>query len=103
MDGSTDSSIIEQELVYMLFINKEGRAVVKFFSIERVKNADADSLKVAIKESFERVGIVYFAQKLHGLNVDASVNTVIHCGLGAKLKESAPWLTVIVIVVLTTA
>ena len=96
MDGSTDSSIIEQELVYVLFLNKEGRAVVEFFSIESVKNANADGLKAAIKESFERVGIVDFAQKLHGLNVDgASVNTGIHCGLEAKLKESAPWLTVI--------
>ena len=90
MDGSTDSSIIEQELVYVLFLNKEGRAVLKFFSIESVKNADADGLKVAIiKESFEIVGIVDFAQKLHGLNLDDdSVNTGIHCGLGAKLKES---------------
>ena len=96
MDGSTDSSATEQELIYVLFLNKNGRAEVKFFSVESVKSADAEGLKSAIIESFERIGIINFASRLHGLNVDgASINTGIRNGLGAKIKEIAPWLTVI--------
>ncbi len=37
-----------------------------------------------------------FASRLHALNIDgASVNTGIHRGLGARIRELAPWLTVV--------
>ena len=69
---------------------------MKFFSIESVKAADAEGLKSSLEEAFERVGISCFASRLHGLNVDgASVNTGIHRGLGARIRELAPWLTVV--------
>ena len=94
MDGSTDSSVTEQELIYLLFLGKNGIPEVKFFSVESVKAADADGLKSSLKEAFERIGILCFENRLHGLNVDgASVNTGVHRGLGAKIRELAPWLT----------
>ena len=96
MDGSTDSSVTEQELIYILFLSKNGIPEVKFFSIESVKSADAEGLKSSLKEAFERIGISCFENRLHGLNVDgASVNTGVHRGLGAKIRELAPWLTVV--------
>ena len=52
MDGSTDSSVIEQELIYVLFLNN-GTLQVKFFSIESVKIADAEGLLLSLKESVE--------------------------------------------------
>ena len=96
MDGSTDSSVTEQELIYILYLSKNGIPEVKFFSIESVKAADAEGLKSSLEEAFERVGISCFASRLHGLNVDgASVNTGIHCGLGARIRELALWFTVV--------
>ena len=42
-DGSTDTSISEQELVYVLFLN-DGQAVLKFLSIKNPQAADAPHL-----------------------------------------------------------
>ena len=32
-DGSTDASTLEQEVIYVLYLSKEGEPIVKFFSI----------------------------------------------------------------------
>ena len=32
-DGSNDASILEQKVIYVLYLSKEGEPVVKFFSI----------------------------------------------------------------------
>ena len=39
-DGSTDSSVIKEELVYLLFL-KSGKPLWKFLSIESANNANA--------------------------------------------------------------
>jgi hypothetical protein len=39
-DGSTDSGVLEQELIYVLFLNRSGRAEVKFYSIESPDHAN---------------------------------------------------------------
>ena len=94
-DGSTDSSVNEKELVYILFLD-EGTLTVKYLSIESVKSADAVGIHDSIIEAFNRFGITSFEEKLVGLNVDgASVNTGKHKGLGARIKEIAPWLDVV--------
>ena len=95
-DGSTDSAVIEEELVYVLFLTGDGYPSVKFLSIECPEHTDANGLKEAIKLAFNRIGLQDFLSKLHGLNVDgASVNTGIHRGLAALLRKDAPWLTVV--------
>ena len=48
MDGSTDSSVIEQELIYVLFLNN-GTPQVKFFSIESIKSVDTEGLLSSLK------------------------------------------------------
>ena len=77
-DGSTDTSISEQELVYVLFLN-DGRAVLKFLRIENPQAAEAPHLVDWVKDTFHHFEIVEFSSHLHGLNVDgASVNLGIH-------------------------
>ena len=87
-DGSTDSAVIEQEVVYVLYLSKDGVPVVKYLSIESAQNGDTDGLKDCISKAFERIGITKFSERLLGLNVDgANVNTGIHKGLSTKIKK----------------
>lgn len=95
-DGSTDTSVTEQELIYIMLLNEDGRAVLKFLSIENPPVADAIHLVECIREAFHRIGVVDFSSHLHGINVDgASVNLGIHRGVAARLKEESAWLTTI--------
>ena len=96
MDGRTDSSVVEQELIYVLFL-KNGTPQVKFCSIESVKRGDAEGLLLSLKESFKWVGSLNFGNRLHGLNIDvATVNTGIHSGLGTRIcNELSSWLMLI--------
>ena len=94
-NGSTDSGVIEQELIYVLFLN-EGIPTLKYFSIESVSNADAEGIQETIKTAFARFGISNFTSRLLGLNVDgASVNMGIHRGLGALIKQQASRLSLV--------
>ena len=80
-DGSTDSAVTEQEIIYALSVC-EGTPVLKYLSIEDVKNADAPYLKLTLEVSFNRFGITHYYDKLIGLNLDgASVNMGKHNGL----------------------
>ena len=89
-DGSTDSAVIEQEIVYVLYLSKDGVPTVKYLSIESAKNGDASGLKNCITKAFQTFGITKFLERLLGFNVDgASVNTGIHNSLGAKVKVDA--------------
>ena len=98
-DSSTDSAVIEQEVVYVLYLSKDGVPVVKYLSIESAQNGDTDGLKDCISKAFERIGITKFSERLLGLNVDsANVNTGIHKGLkglGTKIKKEADWLQLV--------
>ena len=94
-DGSTDSAVIEEEVLYLLFLN-EAKSEIKFFSIETPSHTTAEGLKEAISSAFKRTGMTEFYTKLAGFNVDdASVNTGIHKGLAQLLRESSPCLNVI--------
>ena len=58
-DGSTDSAVTEQEMIYVLFIC-EGIPVLKYLSIENAKNADALGLKSILEITFNRFGITRY-------------------------------------------
>jgi hypothetical protein len=95
-DGSTDTSVKSQELFYILYIQKDGRATCKLMSVETADNKDAAGLKQAMTEAFARFGIVNFESKLAATGLDgASVNMGRNTGLAARLKEIAPWLTAV--------
>ena len=70
--------------------------IVKYLSIESAENGDTEGLKDCISKAFERIGITKFSERLLGLNVDgANMNTGIHKGLSAKIKEEADWLQLV--------
>ena len=82
-DGSSDTSVSEKELVYVLFL--EDRFLkIKFVCKENVTNTNAVGILDCIKELFHRLGITDIYKRIVGLNVDgASVNTGQFTGLGA--------------------
>ena len=73
-DGSTDSSVTEEELVHVLFLLCR-KPTLKCLSIEPANNAKA-GLHSCIKEAFERVEVLDLSKKVIASNVDgAAVNT----------------------------
>ena len=57
-DSSTDSSILQQEALYVLFLSpSSGLPVLKFLSVESPEHAHADGLKACIEDSFHRIAI----------------------------------------------
>ena len=94
-DGSTDSTNIEEELIYFLYLSR-GVPKVTFLSIEDPKNVDANGLLECITTAFSRFDVNDVSKHILGLNVDgAAVNTGIHGGLGVLIKENSPWVQVI--------
>ena len=90
-DSSTDSSVTEQETIYILFICG-GIPVLKYFSIESVKVANSACLKKTLEKAFLRFGFKNYYDKLAGLNLDgASINTGRMNGLGKLIRDEAPW------------
>ena len=87
-----DTSVSEQELVYVLFLS-DGLAVLKFLSIKNPQSADAPHLVDYVKDAFHHFGIADFSSDLHGLNVDGARayskpilhSTIEHCPLLRKL------------------
>ena len=95
-DGSTDASILEQKVLYVLFLSSSGVPVLEFLSVDTPQHAHADGLKQCIEDSFQHIGITPLSSRLASMNVDgAAVNTGIHSGLGVKFKETSPWTSVI--------
>ena len=90
-DGTTDSSVSEQETIYVFFVCK-GTPVLKYLSIDNVKNADAPRLKSTLEIAINQFGITHYYDKLVGLNFDgASVNMGKHYGLNVLVPDEAPW------------
>ena len=56
-DGSTDSSVTDEELVYILFLLC-GNPTMKFLSTEPANNIKAVAIYSCTKEAFERVGVL---------------------------------------------
>ena len=88
-DSSTNSSIIEEELVYLLFLS--GKPLLKFLLV-----VFAEDIIECIKTAFEWIGILDFQKRIMRLNVDgASVNTGVHNGVGVLIQADLPCLQVI--------
>ena len=95
-DGSTDKSVIEQEAIFILFLC-DGFPALRYLSIESVDNATATGFFLSsLTTAFEKSGVLPFEKSLLGLNCDrASVNLGQFGGLGALIKEKAPWLELV--------
>ena len=89
-DSSADSSLTEQETIYILFIGG-GVPAIKYFSIESGKVADSVGLEEFLEKAFLRFGFKNYCSKLVGLNLDvASVNMGRMNGLGKLARDEAP-------------
>ena len=66
-DGSTDSSVTEQEVLYVLFLDN-GVPVVKYVSIESAENDNAEGVKKSIENAFEGLGITSLEKRLVEIN-----------------------------------
>ena len=51
-DGSTDASIKSQELICVLYLQKDGRATCKLLSVETAENEDEVGLMNILEEAF---------------------------------------------------
>lgn len=97
-DGSTDASVTEKELIYILYLTETGEAACRFFKLSDVHDATAQGLRQTILDSYEEImgegeGQNEFQKKLIGLCCDgASVNMGKNRGLATLLKADSPWL-----------
>ena len=88
-DGSIDSSVTENEIVYIIYAIK-GKIYVHFIGIQAVEKADAPHLREAIMKTCEMYGVdaEVLRVKLVAFGCDgASVNLGKNAGLVVLLKE----------------
>ncbi|XP_062580302.1 zinc finger protein 862-like [Saccostrea cucullata] len=95
IDGATDSSVTENELVYVRFVNN-GVPENHYLSIEDIQNADAKGILNCIDQSFERAELENWKTYLVGFGSDgASVNLGSKGGVAALLKNDVPHLVIV--------
>lgn len=100
VDGSTDNTITEKEVVYVLYFDPDSdsekvQVKLSFLYLKDVGVPDANGIRNAIERSFQNIGILpcQVYEKLVGLGADgASVNSGNKSGVKALLSEKAPWL-----------
>jgi len=94
IDGATDSSVTENELIYLRFV-ENGKPVNHYFSIEDVEHATAEGILQKIEESFDRNRLPNWKDKLIGFGSDgASVNLGCRGGIAALIKRDVPHLVI---------
>ena len=72
-DGSTDSAVLEQELVYVRYL-EGGLPVSKFLSIQALKAGDAPGICDGLDAAFEHAGFsaVKWRDQLVGFGADGA-------------------------------
>ena len=97
-DGSTDNSIIEQEVLYVIFTDPETfKPTMKFFEVVAPADSqDAPGLKNPIFATFHKHSLQSVLSKIVFLSSDgASVNSSKDSGLIRLLQEDFPWISFI--------
>ena len=95
-DGSTDSSVIEQEAVYIRYVY-EGQAKTELLQLIDVEHSTSQGVLAGIYKALDLAGIGPEVQKkkLVGLNLDgASVNMGIKNGVQRLMKDILPQILV---------
>ena len=97
-DGSTDKSIAEREVVYVIFTNPETQLLVlKFFHIIVASvSQNVPRLKQAITDSFKENSLELALEKIVFLTSDEAL---VNCGKNSALinffQEDYPWISFI--------
>ena len=97
-DGTTDTSITEQEVIYIFFIDPDTmKPTLSFFECLRLEDSqDANGIFDAIKAAFEKHNLSSLLEKLIFLSSDgASVNSGEKSGLLSLFCEQNEWITFI--------
>ena len=93
MDGSTDSSITEKELMYVQYLTSSGKAECMFLKMKDILHSSAAGIKECLEETFGELGLEDYRERMVALCVDgAAVNLGIRRGVAALLREDMPWL-----------
>ena len=96
MDGSTDSSVKEKELVYVLYVGTNGKAECQFMCIKDVADATAPGMKELLEAIFIDSGLHDWKSKLVSICLDgAAVNLGVRRGLATLLRGEVSWLVAI--------
>ena len=92
-DGSTDSSVTEKELIYVIYVDPEKFApTCSFFAIKEPISQDANGIKQAIEESFGKRGRSDILAKMAFLSSDGTAtNSGLVSGLITLFKQNMPW------------
>ena len=89
-DGSTDSNITKQDVIYVIYL-KDGVPTVRYLSMETINVTNERGIVTQIEDASKRVSCKDFMDKLVGINVDgASVKLGKHKGVGVLLKQKKP-------------
>ena len=94
--GSTDKSITEQEIIYIISVDPDtNMPMMNFFKIATPENSeDAPGSKEDIISAFSRHGLNSAIKKMVFLSSDgASVNSGSNSGLIRLFQENYPWLS----------
>ena len=97
-DGSTDNSVIEQEVLYVIFTDPETfKPTMKFFEfVAPTDSQDPPGLKNTIFATFHKHSLESVLSKIVFLSSDgASVNSSKDSGLIRLLQEDFPWISFI--------
>ena len=91
--GSTDSSVIEKESIYVQFVEPSSMEInVAFLSLQDLRSQDASGIYEAIKKAFTKVGLENCLDKIVFLALDgATVNTGLKNGLIKLIRDDRPW------------
>ena len=93
MDGSTDSSVTEKELLYVAYLESSGEAAVRFLALRDVQDTTAEGVIDCINETFLNLGVDDWKKKLGSVCMDgAAVNLGVRRGVAARLRTEMPWL-----------
>ena len=96
-DRSTDSSIAEKELVYVMFVDPETFVpTCSVFALKVPISQDAAGIKQAIEESFREKGLSDILEKTVFLSSDgAATDSGLVSGLITLFKQDKPWVAIV--------
>ena len=95
VDGSTDSSNTEKELIYILYLDPVlVKPKIRFFSLKKLDHATSEGLLETIRNALKGHGIPSLKEHIVGLGADgASINFGLRGGLATLMKnEGIDWL-----------
>ena len=97
-DGTTDASICEAEIMFVRYCSK-GKLSNRFLALRNLDRANAENIVKVIEDSLTKVGGIPdedLYPKAVGYGADgASVNMGYHSGVGKRLMDKQPLITVV--------